>query len=133
MAQLRISEAAELLGVSSDTVRRWVESGKVKGAGSGPLGVDARDLARFAADQAHTPDPGRTGQASARNRMKGIVTRVTSDQVMSQVEIQAGPYRIVSLLSTEAVREMKLEVGSVAIANVKATNVALELPDGKRA
>lgn len=127
MTHLRIAEAAELLGVSTDTVRRWVDAGKVKAAGGpGALSVDAADLARFAADQAHTPDPGRAGEASVRNRLKGIVTRVVSDQVMSQVEIQAGPFRVVSLLSTEAVREMGLEVGSVAIASIKATNVAVE-------
>ncbi|WP_153503813.1 TOBE domain-containing protein [Cumulibacter manganitolerans] len=131
MTQLRIGEAAELLGVSTDTVRRWVDGGKVKsGDAAGKHGVDAVDLARFAAEQAHTPDPGRGGEASTRNRLKGIVTRITSDRVMSQVDIQAGPYRVVSLLSTEAVREMGLQVGSVAVASIKATNVAIEKAGG---
>lgn len=127
MAYVRISEAAELLGVSTDTVRRWVDAGKIRAARSeGQLAVDAVDLARFAAEQAHTPDPGRAGMASTRNRLKGIVTRIVSDKVMSQVDIQAGPYRVVSLLSTEAVEQMGLQVGSVAVASIKATNVAVE-------
>lgn len=129
--QLRIAEAAELLGVSSDTMRRWVDAGRIKAAaGDGALAVDAKDLARFAAEQAHAPDPGRPGQESTRNRLKGIVTRIVSDRVMSQVDIQAGPYRVVSLLSTEAVEQLGLEVGSVAIASIKATNVAVEKAAG---
>ena len=127
MAQVRIAEASELLGVSTDTVRRWVDAGRIQPASSGgALAVDAVDLARFAAEQSHAPDPGRGGQTSTRNRLKGIVTRIVSDPVMSQVDIQAGPYRLVSLLSTEAVAEMGLHVGSVAVASIKATNVAVE-------
>lgn len=132
MAQFRISEAAQLLGVSDDTVRRWVKSGQLAATadGSGRQVVDGAALATFARDQAAAArDPSAVGR-SARNRFVGLVTDVISDRVMAQVEIQAGPHRVVSLMSSEAVRELGLVPGSLAVAVVKATTVVVETPGG---
>lgn len=130
MTKLRIKDAAQLLGVSDDTVRRWVDSGALAHEvdEANRKVVDGRDLAEFAQAQASPiPDPSTVGR-SARNRFVGLVTRVVSDTVMSQVELQCGPFRVVSLMSTEAVRELALEPGSVAVAVVKATTVIVETP-----
>ncbi len=130
MTKIRISDAARFLGVSDDTVRRWLDQGALPHEvdQSNRKVIDGRVLAEFAKNQAHpAPDP--SGVAgSARNRFVGLVTEVISDTVMSQVELQCGPFRVVSLLSTEAVRELGLEPGSVAVAVVKATNVIVETP-----
>jgi molybdopterin-binding protein len=96
----------------------------------GPATVDAAQLAALAAD---TADPSRaalagSGVSSARNRVTGLVTRVVRDTVMAQVELQAGPFRFVSLMSREAADELDLQPGSIAVASVKATNVVVELP-----
>lgn len=131
MTQLRIRDAAALLGVSDDTVRRWVESGALPQQTDehNRMVIDGRALAEFAkAQAAPPPDPSNIGR-SARNRFIGLVTEVISDTVMSQVEIQCGPYRVVSLMSTEAVRELKLEPGKVAVAVIKATTVIVETPE----
>ena len=130
MTHYRISEAAELLGVSDDTVRRWVDVGKVDAAAdsSGRLAIDGVRLAALAKEQATVPtDPSSVGR-SARNRFVGIVTAITMDTVMAQVELQCGPHRVVSLMSSEAVRELGLEVGSLSVAVIKATNVIVETP-----
>lgn len=127
----RVAEAAELLGVSDDTVRRWIEGGRLtaRSARGGPTTIDGAVLARFAAGRTESdPDPGGAGQ-SARNRLTGLVTHVASDTVMSQVEIQAGRFRVVALISTEAVHELGLEPGVLAVASIKATNVVVERPD----
>ena len=126
----RISEAAELLGVSDDTVRRWADAGRLatsRGEG-GRLVIEGKVLADFAQEMAEAPRPDRIVGESARNRLRGIVTRVVKDLVMAQVEIQAGPYRVVSLLSREAADELRLEPGVLAVAAIKATNVVIELP-----
>ncbi|ANS80126.1 Molybdate-binding domain of ModE [Serinicoccus hydrothermalis] len=130
MTQMRVSEAAELLGVSTDTVRRAIETGRLPSRkdGSGRAVVEGADVAALAQEQAHPAEVGAVGASSPRNQLRGVVTRIVSDSVMSQVDIQAGPFRLVSLLSTEAVREMDLQVGSVAIATVKATNVSVGVP-----
>jgi molybdopterin-binding protein len=127
----RIGQAAELLGVSSDTLRRWADAGRVQtsiGAG-GRRYVDGVDLARLAmelaADQPHQKPRGR----SARNRFQGIVTQVTKDGVAAQIEIQSGPHRLVALITREAADELGLEPGMVADAVVKATNVGVEIPE----
>lgn len=133
MPHIRIAEAARFLGVSDDTVRRWVENGSLteQRDDSGRLAVDGLELARLAREQALLPeDPARTG-SSARNRFVGLVTDIKADTVMAQVELQCGPFRVVSLMSSEAVRELGLEPGSVATAVVKATTVILETPRGK--
>jgi molybdopterin-binding protein len=130
MTSYKIAEAARLLGVSDDTVRRWVDGGVLPTTGSTPAGIPGDALAARAVELASAPpDPGDV-LSSARNRFVGLVTRVQLDGVMAQVDIQAGPHRVVSLLSSEAVRDLGLEVGSLAVAIVKATNVIVEKPQG---
>lgn len=134
MPTIRVREAAELLGVSDDTVRRWIDDGTVS-AGvdeSGRKVLDGAQLAAFIRDHAgRVPqDPVAIG-SSARNRFAGLVTKIVSDTVMSQVELQCGPFTVVSLMSTDAVRELHLEPGSVAVAVVKATTVIVEIPGDK--
>ena len=130
MTQLRISEAASLLGVSDDTVRRWAEQGRLSLSqdASGRQVVAGAQLASLAQELASNTDAldPAAGHRSARNHFTGLVTKVTSDVVMSQVELQCGRYRIVSLISTEAVQELGLEPGVVATAVIKATNVTIE-------
>lgn len=125
MPQMRMREAAELLGVSDDTVRRWAESGRLASTHDdvGRQVVEGADLAALAQSLAEEPQPNR---GSARNRLRGIVTRVVRDGVMAQVELQAGPFRLVSLMSREAADELGLEPGSLATAVVKSTNVIVE-------
>lgn len=125
MQQYRISEAAGLLGVSDDTLRRWVENGNPVATKDeqGRRVIDGIALAEFA--QAMAGGPQHPSASSARNEFRGLVTRVVSDVVMSQVEVQCGPYRVVSLISTEAVKDLGLEPGRVTTARVKATNVTL--------
>src|SRR6266852_2448838 len=130
MASYRIGQAAELLGLSIDTVRRLTDSGRlqtVRSAGRQRL-IDGSELARFAAALPEAQRPEVIVGQSARNRFPGIVTRVIKDRVTAQVEIQAGPHRLVSLLTREAVDELDLKPGMPAVAVVKATNVGVELP-----
>lgn len=133
MTHYRISEAAGLLGVSDDTVRRWIASEglPVSLDDAGRQVIDGADLAQRAQERAqHAQQLAAASEStsSARNRMVGLVTGILSDTVMSQVELQCGPHRIVSLMSTEAVRDLKLEIGSLAVAVVKATMVVVEAP-----
>ena len=132
MTTYRIGEAAELLGVSVDTVRRWVDAGRLAAARdeNGHRSIAGAELAGFAQTQADEPETG-SRRSSARNRMRGIVTNVTRDAVMAQVDIQAGPFRVVSLMSREAVDELGLEVGSTAVAVIKSTNVVVERGDDR--
>ncbi|GII64764.1 MerR family transcriptional regulator [Sphaerisporangium krabiense] len=132
MATFRISEAAALLGVSADTVRRWVDAGRLAAERDehGHRQVNGADLAAFARAQVGTTGDG--GCSSARNRFRGIVTEVRKDAVMAQVEIAAGPFRVVSLMSRQAADELGLEAGVVAVAVIKSTNVVVEIPDHVR-
>src|SRR3954451_24368227 len=129
MREVRPGQAAELLGVSVDTVRRWTDSGKLatrRGEGGHRL-IDGADLARLLVEQAPEPGTSPVVAQSARNRFPGLVTRVLVDGVMAQVDLQCGPHRVVSLMSREAAEELGLEPGVVAMASVKSTNVVVEL------
>tara|TARA_B100001057_G_scaffold339821_1_gene340651 strand:+ start:49 stop:429 length:381 start_codon:yes stop_codon:yes gene_type:complete len=124
MTQLRISDAATLLGVSDDTVRRWIDSGRLTSTSdSGPTTVQGSDVARLMREAA--PELPHLN-VSARNRFPGIVTRVEKDGVMALVEIQSGPHRVISLLSREAVEDLGIEPGVRAAASVKSTNVIVD-------
>ena len=130
MPKLRIRDAAAFLGVSDDTVRRWIDLGTLAAEtdASNRKVVDGYTLAKFAQTQAHPmADPSRVDR-SARNRFVGLVIGIITDKVMAQVELQCGPFRVVSLMSSEAVRELGLELGSVAVAVVKSTTVIIETP-----
>jgi molybdopterin-binding protein len=126
---LRIGQAAELLRVSPDTVRRLIDSGHIKTGRSagGQRQVDGAALARYMAALPRQ-DPPAAASESARNRFTGIITRVIKDGVAAQVEMQAGPHRIVSLITRESADELGLKPGVIAVASVKATNVGIELP-----
>ncbi|MEV8267093.1 TOBE domain-containing protein [Microbacterium sp. NPDC076911] len=128
MPAYKIAEAARLLGVSDDTVRRWVDAGTLATTGASPAEIAGEVVAAHAAELAKAPRDPTDVLSSARNRFVGIVTRIQRDGVMAQVDIQAGPQRIVSLLSAEAVDDLGLEVGSLSVAVVKATNVIIESP-----
>ena len=131
MPQFRISEAASLLGVSDDTVRRWADLGRLPTvrADNGRLVIEGRALAAVARELAQAPESDVVVSFSARNRFRGIVTKVTKDTVMAQVDMQAGPFRVVSLMSREAADELGLDVGTIAVASVKSTHVVIELPE----
>lgn len=109
-------------------MRRWIDAGRLPAtrAGNGRLAVQGRDLAALAQELAGEEDGGL--RTSARNQLRGIVTRVTKDTVMAQVDLQCGPFRVVSLMSSEAVDELGLEPGVVALASIKATQVVIALP-----
>jgi len=127
--EFRVGDAAALLGVSDDTIRRWAADGRLtlrEGEG-GVKVVDGKELAGLAVETAAESGPDGTATYSARNRMRGIVTGVKKDGVMAQVDIQAGPFRLVSLISAEAVDDLELEVGKAVVATAKATNVGVEL------
>src|ERR1700704_5823945 len=134
VALIRVREAADLLGVSDDSVRRWIEDGSLQAsqdqAGRKVIAGDV--LAEFArANAAAAPKDPLTVASSARNRFAGLVTKVVTDKVMAQVEMQCGPFTVVSLMSADAVRELNLEPGSVAVAVVKATTVIVETVGGQ--
>ncbi|MEW2220367.1 helix-turn-helix transcriptional regulator [Streptomyces sp. NPDC006990] len=131
MQSYTIGQAARLLGVSPDTARRWADAGRVATHRdeSGRRVIQGRDLAAFSvALGQHTGDDEETPYTSARNAFPGIVTAIKLGDVAAQVEIQAGPHRLVSLLTREAVEELGLEVGMQATARVKSTNVHIDRP-----
>ena len=135
MPTYRIGQAAELLGVSVDTVRRWADAGRLGTTRTegGQRVVDGASLAEFMAGLRHLPEHDQVIAQSARNRFPGIVTRVAKDEIMAQVELQTGPYRVVSLMTREAADELGLAPGVLAVAAVKATNVVVELLSPPRA
>jgi molybdopterin-binding protein len=130
MPTYRIGQAAELLGVSVDTVRRWADAGRLgtRRTHGGQRVVDGAALAEFMTGLRHLPERDEVIAQSARNRFQGIVTRVVKDEIVAKVELQAGPYRVVSLMTREAADELALAPGMLAVAAVKATNVVIELP-----
>lgn len=133
MPEYRLGQAAELVGVSVDTLRRWADGGRlaIRRTDGGQRVVDGAALARLATELADAGERPPGSSQSARNRFPGIVTRVVRDTVAAQVEIQAGPHRIVSLLTREAADELALEPGMLAVAAVKATNVVVEVPGAR--
>jgi molybdopterin-binding protein len=135
MPTYRIGQAAELLGVSVDTVRRWADAGRLgaRRTEGGQRVVDGAALAKFMSGHWHLPERDEVIAQSARNRFQGIVTRVDKDEIVAKVELQAGPYRMVSLMTREAADELRLAPGVLAVAAVKATNVVVELPALSRA
>ncbi len=128
MDNLRIGQVANLIAVSTDTVRAWIDEGKIPSSrtSGGHRIIKGADLAKFLTDSNN--DPSITTHLSARNRFLGLVTKVKKDNVMAQIEIQAGGQRIVSLISSEAAEAMKLKPGVIAAAVIKSTNVVVELP-----
>ena len=135
MPSYRISTVATLLGVSDDTIRRWLDEGSISAdtTHQGPVRVDGESIVRFlqARPEAHQLETGRETQ-SIRNQFQGLVLSIKKDSVMSQVDLQCGPYRVVSLISTESVEELGLEIGSIAVAQTKATNVSIQLLSGDK-
>ena len=132
MPNIRIKDAAALLGVSDDTVRRWIDSGTLASTKdeTGRKVIAGEVLAAFVRDQADPPADPTGASSSARNRLVGLVTKVTADRVMAEVEMQCGPFTVVSLMSTASARQLGLEPGALAVAVVKATNVIVETPSG---
>src|SRR5256885_15893190 len=128
----RIGQVAELLGVSGDTVRRWVDAGRLPAERSdgGRRLIDGAQLARFVTDTAQADEPGGYRAQSARNHLTGIVTKVMKDGVAAQVEVQAGRFPLVSLMTREAADELDLQPGMVAVASVKSTRHVIEPPAG---
>src|SRR5439155_11815915 len=126
-SSVRVGEAAELLGVSVDTLRRWTASGRlrVRRSAGGQRLVALADLRRLQEDPPKRERP-RVAQ-SARNRFPGVVTRVEKDRVAPVVEVQAGPHRLVSLMTAEAATELALAPGAAVVCVVKATNVVVEI------
>jgi molybdopterin-binding protein len=130
---IRIGRAAEMLGVSVDTLRRWGDEGRVATTRSpgGQRLVRLDEITRLLAERrSAAPDRPIVAQ-SARNRFHGVVTRIEQDRVAAVVEVQAGPHRLVSLMTSEAVDELGLRVGDEAVCVVKATNVVVEVPAGR--
>lgn len=134
MSKIRVRDAADLLGVSDDTVRRWIDDGSlpVDQDDSGRKVIPGEALAEFAvSNTGSAPKEPLSVASSARNRFTGLVTKVVIDGVMAQVEMKCGPFTVVSLMSADAARELELEPGSVAVAVVKATTVIVETPGGQ--
>ena len=130
VARLRIGEAAAQLGVSPDTIRRWAEAGRIEVelTPGGQRTVRQADVTRLAAERRREGADRPIVAQSARNRFPGVVTRVERDGVAAVVEVQAGPHRLVSLITREASEELGLEPGDEVVCTVKATDVMVEVP-----
>jgi molybdopterin-binding protein len=128
--EVRIGEAAEMLGVSVDTLRRWERERKLRTVrtGGGQRSIPLAEVTRILAERRREAADRPIVAQSARNRFPGVVTRIQRDKVAAVVEIQAGPHRLVSLMTAEAVDDLGLQVGDEAIGVVKATNVIVEVP-----
>jgi molybdopterin-binding protein len=130
---VRIGRAADMLGVTVDTVRRWSEAGRITVVRSdgGQRLVPIGELTRLIGERRQAATDRPIVAQSARNRFAGIVTRVEKDRVAADVEVLAGPHRLVSLMTAEAVDELGLKVGDEAICVVKSTNVVVEIPSSR--
>jgi molybdopterin-binding protein len=131
--RLRVGQAAEMLGVTVETVRRWETQGRLRMERSrgGQRLVPIGEVTRLLAERRRSGLERPIVAGSARNRFPGVVTRIERDGVAAVVEIVAGPHRIVSLMTAEAVDELALAVGDEAIGVVKATNVIVEVPSSR--
>lgn len=127
---LRIGQAAALLGVTVETLRRWEDEGRVTAvrSGGGQRLIPLDEVQRLLAERAATQQQPTIVASSARNQFEGVVTGVTADAAAAAVEVQAGPFRLVSLMTAESVRELGLQRGTRVVASVKSTNVVLGLP-----
>ena len=134
MANLRLSEVASLLRVSDDTVRRWVDQGRLTAthAEGGRMVISGAEVAAFVTEKRGQLADDVPARTSARNRLDGIVTNVQRDGLIALVEIQAGPFRVVSMMTREAADDLGLEIGSIATAVIKATMVLVETPGENR-
>jgi molybdopterin-binding protein len=131
--RLRVGQAAEMLGVSVETLRRWEAEGRLRMERSdgGQRVVDVGEITRLLAERRRNEIDRPIVAQSARNRFAGIVTRIERDRVAAVVEVIAGPHRLVSLMTAEAIDDMGLEVGMEAVCVVKATNVIVEIPSAR--
>jgi molybdopterin-binding protein len=131
MVKYRATQAAELLGVSADTIRRWAEAGRITSTVSsdGKRYFEGEELAKAAVEAAGAPRPKSPRAQSTRNRFVGIVTKVVKDKVVAQIDIQAGPHRFVSIITREAADELGLAPGVVVDTVIKATSVSVEIPN----
>lgn len=130
--EVRIGEAAEMLGVAVETLRRWERDGRIgaRRTAGGQRVVRLEDVQRLLAERRRSATDRPIRAQSARNRFNGVVTRIEKDRVAAVVEVQAGPHRLVSLMTAEAVDDLGLQVGDAAVCVVKATNVIVEVPSG---
>jgi molybdopterin-binding protein len=130
--EVRIGEAAEMLGVAVETLRRWERDGRIgaRRTAGGQRVVRLEDVHRLLAERRRSATDRPIRAQSARNRFSGVVTRIEKDRVAAVVEVQAGPHRLVSLMTAEAVDDLGLQVGDAAVCVVKATNVIVEVPSG---
>ena len=133
--RIRVGQAAEMLGVTVETMRRWEAEGRLdmERSGGGQRLVALADVTRLMSERRKTATERTIVGGSARNRFPGIVTRIEKDRVAAVVEILAGPHRIVSLMTAEAVEEMGLKIGDEAVGVVKSTTVIVEVPSSKDA
>jgi molybdopterin-binding protein len=133
VARIRVGQAAEMLGVSIETLRRWEADGRLRMERSegGQRLIEIDEVARLLDERRRASADRPIVAQSARNRFPGIVTRVERDGVAAVVEVIAGPHRLVSLMTAEAVDELDLKVGDEAVCVVKSTNVIVEIPSGK--
>jgi len=133
MTTYKVGQVADLLGVSTDTVRRWADGGRLRmqRQASGQRLIDGADLARFLTETSPANDTEPIVTESARNRFPGVVTKVEKDGLVAVVHLQAGPHRVVSLMTREAADELALEPGDLAVGVVKATNVVVEVLRGE--
>ena len=133
ITRIRVGQAAEMLGVSVETLRRWESEGRVhmERSEGGQRVIDVDEVSRLLAERRRAATNRPIVAQSARNRFAGIVTRIEKDRVAAVVEVMAGPHRLVSLMTAEAVDDLALEVGKEAVCVVKATNVMVEIPSSR--